>query len=282
MSDSDRGWIGAVGFGLAILIAILGSGYLWSEASALDSKAQIEAKQQTDQQADRAREDAQLECAIVSPKSDNCVTISEQGARPDQRGEQDLAAQRTMAAWTQAMGKAAIIGMAVGIIGLGLIFVTFKETRRSANETRRSVDSFIQAERARINVIKQDFARVEEKPQFLIDIKVNNFGRSPARIREIHWLGTDSIDWNDNGLRMSASKSLSKVIKPDDAWEFLHTINVAQSAKYVAGWVLYQTQFSKFCKTYFLWRIGEVAHSDEDGSLYALQEQGGKNWPEDT
>lgn len=54
-------------------------------------------------------------------------------ARDKNREYADLVAQQTSALWTMIMGIAALIGMALSIIGVFLVYTTFRETRK-ANE----------------------------------------------------------------------------------------------------------------------------------------------------
>jgi hypothetical protein len=45
----------------------------------------------------------------------------------------DLVAQRKSALWTEIMGIAALIGMGLSVVGVVLVWITFRETRRQAN-----------------------------------------------------------------------------------------------------------------------------------------------------
>ena len=89
-----------------------------------------------------------------------------------------------MAAWTRAMGLAAIIGMGVGIAGLGLIYTTFRETRRAADAGRRA--NQIAAETAERQL--RPYVHVEtinpSEPSHdteFIEVTFKNFGQTPAQ-----------------------------------------------------------------------------------------------------
>jgi hypothetical protein len=182
------------------------------------------------------------------------------------------------------MGVAAIIGMAVSIFGVGLVFVTFRETRRNADEARRSVDAFMDAERARISVVRQHQADQDgSNPQWHVGINVANFGRSPCKARAVCWAGLDSVEWyNDFGDVQSASRNVDSVVPSDAESHFLCVVNFPMTKPYVGGYVIYDTQFKKGCRTYFLWRIGERQEHGYGPDFAELHEQGGKGWPEDT
>lgn len=67
--------------------------------------------------------------------------------RDNQHNETDLVAQQTSALWTSIMGIAAVIGMALSVVGVYLVWTTFHETKRTnrismmenARSTRRAV-----------------------------------------------------------------------------------------------------------------------------------------------
>jgi hypothetical protein len=70
-------------------------------------------------------------------------------ADDNRRNYDDLIAQQTAALWTSIMGVAALIGMALSVVGVALVYTTFKETRKtnilnqreSARATRRAIAS---------------------------------------------------------------------------------------------------------------------------------------------
>ncbi|MFC3579023.1 hypothetical protein [Sphingomonas hylomeconis] len=87
------------------------------------------------------RDDAEHEirdtCRQLAPELEKeCIRKAEAAARENQRSEQDLSAQKVTAWWTQIMGGAALIGMALSAIGVALVWTTFRETQR-ANDINR-------------------------------------------------------------------------------------------------------------------------------------------------
>ena len=138
----------------------------------------------------------------AAPETDQakCVSEAKQAARANQREEQDLAAQKITAWWTQVMGGAAIFGAVLSAIGVLLIFTTFRETRRTA---KAAEDQFALATKAtaadlrpylfvdRLELIeRRSFGTIkvdedgESVPGFFggkIVIYFKNFGRVPAR-----------------------------------------------------------------------------------------------------
>lgn len=71
-------------------------------------------------------------CVKLAPVEQlKCTEEAEQAARENQREEYDLAAQQTTSWWTQVMGVAALIGMALSAIGVALVWRTFREQKRT-------------------------------------------------------------------------------------------------------------------------------------------------------
>lgn len=161
MPERNRSGFDKVGLGLALVLAIIAGVGLYLSASTQQAEYQVEAENQARDHASIARIEANYPCSrphVADPQG--CVDEAEKRARPQQRDEYDLEAQRTMAVWTRAMGVAAIIGMGVGIFGLGLIFVTFRETRRSADEAHRAAN---EAERTRLSYVERERGHLKFK-----------------------------------------------------------------------------------------------------------------------
>lgn len=74
-----------------------------------------------------------LRACLSKPMADkaNCVNDARNAERENARDERDLEAQRVTALWTYVMGVAAITGMLLSAIGVGLVWTTFRETRES-------------------------------------------------------------------------------------------------------------------------------------------------------
>ena len=186
MSGSNWGWISKAGLGLATFTAIGLAVSIWNDASFHEQIGQVEAEQNSSNYADSTRIDAEARCQdAADDMKAHCIHEVQQAARPEQRDEYDLEAQRTMAAWTKAMGKAAIIGMFVGILGVGLIWVTFRETRRTAEVAKDNLDALYESERAIIHAVSGDVGELSGQKRHTVAIEFRNKGRSPARIIEI-------------------------------------------------------------------------------------------------
>ncbi len=117
--------------GLAAIIAIGGACLLYFSASNQQAHYQGTAAKYAKQYADRGAEYIKGCARLAPPERPKCKQDAYEAARSGQRYEYDLEAQRVTATWTQHMGIAAMIGMAVSIVGVGLVWTTFAETRAS-------------------------------------------------------------------------------------------------------------------------------------------------------
>ncbi len=128
---------GLIFFGLAG-IALAGLGYY--KGALLERSYQHEALQEASDYRSRAAQKRQLECLTLPPLSEaECTNKIEDAIRANEREERDLEAQRTTAAWTALMGAAALVGMAFSMIGVALVFVTFRETRDGNEMTKLQI-----------------------------------------------------------------------------------------------------------------------------------------------
>lgn len=129
-----------VALAVASLLALAIGAWLYSDATALQSVYEHQAAEKAQNYRDSARVRAEARCALVSrPEIRPCVHEEYEPARKGEHDEYDLQAQLVTSVWTRAMGIAALIAMAVGIFGVGLIYTTFQETRRTAEAAQSQV-----------------------------------------------------------------------------------------------------------------------------------------------
>jgi hypothetical protein len=89
---------------------------------------------------------------------------------------QDLVAQKTSALWTMLMGLAAILGMGLSVVGVYLVWTTFKETRH-ANEIAKAD----QRAWVRLSADPRLAREIRKGTLYLrINCVAENTGRSPA------------------------------------------------------------------------------------------------------
>lgn len=233
-----------------------------------------------------AAEQAYKPCKVV-PRTQLVQCLSDakaeyyKNANDKRREYADLLAQQKSALWTSIMGVAGVTGMIISIVGVWLVYATFRETRRTADEAANNVEAFKQAERARIAIVRQDYVHEDITPQWLANLVVKNFGRSPAYIRSIQWAVMDSNVWHNNFHDIaSAQRNLDVVVDPGRDPTSIATINLVKGHGYATGIIEYDTQFEQRCKTYFLWRMGNTIDGDYGAQICYLDEAGmPAGWP---
>lgn len=183
MSERNRLRNYALGLIAGLIIAFGIGSQFWTPANQLDTSIQRQASKNASEQAKRSDIAVREECAAVlaPPEKRDCIASEAQPYREAERNERDLEAQQVVAIWTRVMGKAAIIGMGVGIVGLFLIFTTFWETRQAAQAgfeanrlTARAQRPWLDFEVKAINALD----RVDDA--LVVRIIVNNLSSYPA------------------------------------------------------------------------------------------------------
>ena len=123
---------------LAALIAIAFIGWgLWQSA-----EYQRQANDQTSKYAAYTDQEIRQTCVgSASADKANCIAKARNEQRGNQRNEQDLVAQRQSALWAYIMGAAAVIGMGLSVIGVFLVWTTFRETRQANVIAREAMEA---------------------------------------------------------------------------------------------------------------------------------------------
>lgn len=138
MLRSHRGIIIAV---VAWLIAAPTLWLLIADLVSVSRSYERHATEASEYYAGEAEREIGQACPRLAPELQNdCVGKAETSARENQRREQELAAQKVTAWWTQIMGGAALIGMALSAIGVALVWTTFREQRRATNLAKEEAD----------------------------------------------------------------------------------------------------------------------------------------------
>lgn len=184
MSGKTREIRFAVGFTLGVIAAcIVGYFVLWGPAERLQQQVNLSASNYSIDYEDGAYISPDCTPVMLAEKvQSNCIDSENEAAREARRSQRNLAAQQTTALWTQAMGKAAIIGTGVGIVGLFLIFVTFWETRKAANFAAKQLDAFYESERAVIHAVGGGVGTSDMRDGQFVMVELKNRGSKSGRI----------------------------------------------------------------------------------------------------
>lgn len=238
---------------------------------ALLALTEIEQSRIADQAAENRLEYTE-EANAAAERCDTLLAIAEiEGCLPAVRAaerdalhsESNLQAQKTVAIWTRTMGIAAVIGMTVGIFGLGLIFTTFRETRRAAESSAGTLRSFIAKERAYLRVLRGNKTRELPSGNEGIGIAVKNVGMAPCTIIKIEWSYFYGPDWPEQFMH---ERSTPRVVPPQSEgvtpclhWDIEPEMD---EARILAGTIHYETLDHQVFQTHFSLT---VKHVREDG-----------------
>ncbi|WP_338241541.1 hypothetical protein [Aurantiacibacter hainanensis] len=143
MFDGNRGKFSKIGWGLvaiitgSALLAVLVAWPIYLE----QREAYTEATRNAADYSENANDKIALECSgLAGQQRDVCADEINDSAREHQRNEYDLAAQRTMALWTGVMGGMAVLGIALSAIVAYLVLATWRDTKRAADTSERSLE----------------------------------------------------------------------------------------------------------------------------------------------
>ena len=197
MAEGKRKFRGNAGLAVSAATALVLGAVLFSDAVHDERMARSDAQNRAGDYAAAAWVDVRPACETNKLDRDECAQAAAERARPAQRNEYDLQAQLTMATWTRAMGLAALVGMAVGILGLGLIYRTWHATREAAESSRKTLKAYIAKERAVIRPFEWlEFYISDNQPHLLTGfLKLSNYGSGGAIIEQIRYCLQEDGEW---------------------------------------------------------------------------------------
>lgn len=181
----------------------------------------------------------------------------------------DLVAQQTSAHWTALMGFTALLGLLVSAGGILLVFRTFEETKRTADEAMRAADvaeasrqAYVEAERGLVVVLAatggptniETWAEAGSTIDYNASITVKNLGPAMARSTEIiYWICDTPGRTSGAGQQWVAHE----ILKTDQSKEFVWTFpDLAVAVPlFISGFLRYRTLSLTDCRTHFHIRI---------------------------
>jgi len=177
----------------------------WLISSATNSQAVIEqeAAEKTAAYAENASAHVQRYCARLAPADQySCVREAIEATNKAAHDERDLEAQLVTSVWTHYMGLAAIGGTAFGIIGIFLVFATFRAASHANAIARESMEGQLRPW-VTFSVSKTGtFSVVDDNLELSIGVTFENIGQSPAI--DLTYMGTmifgDDINPHFRGL----------------------------------------------------------------------------------
>lgn len=199
MSGSNRSkYLAFAGWVIAGILLLGGATFYIFSLTTEQHEYETIATQNTNYQSDTSiSPKSGTKVQFVTEASPNRPSDTEYAARDHDRGEYDLEAQQTMALWTAAMGKAAIIGVALSALGVGLIFTTFRATQHAAASSSKTLSAFIAKERAILQVEGAHNTVALRTLKKGVSVTFKNVGTAPATMIGITWAYNKTNTWPD-------------------------------------------------------------------------------------
>ena len=262
---------------LGLLLAVLLCGG-WISYGLLESaNYERESAAKADNYARYTSDKVAESCVSISPlERVKCLQEAEDAKSEYEYNQADLVAQRQSALWAYIMAAAAIIGMGLSVIGVWLVWTTFRETKRSADSAGATYDAFVALERAIIK-IHLDGAG-EQNGRLVIGVHVTNIGKSSCLVKYFasHWQTTEKCD------EISAYIGKSKhVLLPHNEIKFVDwsAPKSDEKAEFLRGLIGYTSPLGEHC-SHFCFRV--LRESTTDHSRYIFIDSKGEDWPADT
>ncbi|WP_226698714.1 hypothetical protein [Qipengyuania gaetbuli] len=253
MSNGDSGKRSEAWLVVALASATIIGGFIYWDAASRQTASEIEAEVRSVGYANTAREELTSTCIANELSAEECSEKAEETYRPKQRDELDLSAQQTMAAWTRAMGLAALVGMGVGIFGLGLIWRTWDATRQAASNSRETLNAYIAKERGYVEATGAEYIDVSPEPlRPGVIINLRNVGLSPLEIFAINYKLVPQGTWDPDGMSTLARR---KLIPAGEDREIGALIFTEFSEGWLNGSVEYTTLKNQKFKAYFCFNV---------------------------
>ena len=252
-SELKRWLLGAATF--ASLVIGSGVAQTWIYYHQASGLAQAEMKD--------ARELIILECSIPAAEPDCRREILEE-ARDDQRAEFDLYSQKTMALWTAIMGAMAIIGASLSALGVYLIWQTWGATREAADNSRKTLRSFIAKERAMLvplELVETSYSEVDGTETVAFYVRIRNGGQAPGTVILHQWefiekpfwpKSLDEIHSSRRTILADAEGKTALLPGPED--------QQIGAVLYLVGLIAYETLENERCETPYSYRLRRIDH----------------------
>lgn len=188
---------------------------------------------------------------LSSVRETECIQNEREEYRRDRREELDLVAQRMSANWARLMGGAAVLGMVLSAIGIILVWITFRATKR-ANEIAQDQ---LHASTRPIVVFDEQILR-QEGDEFAAGFKFKNIGKDPAMIMEcsltrrlVNRIAAENDSAMNNHV-LTARTGLPVLLCTNDRPFATHTAGISrmQIIRYrwiIEGTIKYQSAFDE-------------------------------------
>ena len=266
---STSNWLRKSSLSVALLIAVLGAfGALFGYGLWTQTKSQLASDHRRHDYTVGTHYPKYDACVdLIGKDKTNCIAKAQNENRENERQERDLVAQETTATWTLVMSGAAILGVMLSVLGVLLVWVTFRETRKT-NEIARLGGrpwvefSIFEVADFQYPVSDHKDAWFGMKPEFWL----KNWGQSPAIDISFDCISFVGMRGNfDAMIAMLREKTIGKdfgtglAIFPGDE---------ARDQPVFLNSEMLRTDPMENRRVGFLWVVVGVSYSDSHGGKY--------------
>lgn len=181
-SDRDkRAKAGLIGAGLILALSSAGGLIAWGRLQSAEYERQAYAE--TRHYAENTNQQISETClGLVTQEQLDCINEARNEQRNNERNEYDLVAQRQSALWAYVMALAAVIGMGLSVVGVFLVWITFRETRRAADAGYEANKIALATQRPWINfsINTWHFSFKDGTARIHLLVEAKNEGSAPA------------------------------------------------------------------------------------------------------
>lgn len=163
--------------GLSIIAAlIIGFGII-EQGVSRDAMYERQANESSREYARNTDEQIRQSCfPLAGIAKMNCIQKEREEYRTERRNELDLVAQRKSANWALIMGGAAVLGMVLSVVGVILVWITFRATKEANEIARRGQRAWLQ-----ISADIEDVYQQEKQVAVSYVVTVKNVGSDIAK-----------------------------------------------------------------------------------------------------
>lgn len=210
----------------------------------------------------------------------DCLYKATDAQREYEYNQADLVAQRQSALWAYIMAGAAVIGMLLSVVGVILVWTTFRETKKAASISEKTYQAFIAFERPRL-VVGISAIQNDGRGQLSFDVSVTNIGKNSCVVTNGLWeeRATASADEikayvNNMPIQLHVNAGATERVS-----RLYCGRNLLKTKRFFGGVIVYQSALQAKHRSYFLYEL--IEETPEPFSRIHRRDMKGADWPED-
>lgn len=270
LDRKNRGW-GFLGLVVGALIFAGSLGVTW-QLSADWSRDDIRQEQSANNKSRTANNQLKDVClSLPVVEQIDCLNNEMTTKQEDQHRDRELSAQETIADWTSVIGSVSRIGLVASLIGMFLLFLTFRQAKRSADAANKTHNAFLDVERATLIPYVQDFTTGSGNNGKRVSVGANNIGQGACVLLSFKYGWFDEIP--DPQTMEIGGFTRSDLVPAQEDYKigFYDSNKAMRHKEYFVGVIHYRTTLNVVCNAYLVIELGH-------GMAEIITPE---NWPKD-